>query len=105
MRSSAQPKYACGVFGSKESVYNRYRTVVNKFVENPAGFGLKCYNPILEGFLGPRTLFRRSEAMVASEKEQHLGAKGFIEFLDVPSGERQIASVQQHCGAAIVKFG
>jgi hypothetical protein len=39
------------------------------------------------------------------EEEKHLGAQGFVEFLDVPCGERQIAGIKQHCGAAIVKFG
>ena len=92
MRSSAQPKYACGVFGSKESVYNRYLTVVNKFVKNHARFGLKCYNPKLEGFAA------------SLEEEQHLGAQVFIEFLHIAINQGQISGVKQHCGAAVVKL-
>ena len=81
------------MFGSKELVYNRYLTVVNKFVENRARFGLKCYNLKLEGF-GPPL-----------EEKQHLGAQVFIEFLHVAINQGQISGIKQHGRAAVVKFG
>jgi predicted secreted protein len=59
MRSRAQPKYACGVFGSKGSVYNDCEKVVNNF-------SVKSH---------------RKTRLVLEEQKQ-LSAEGFFELFE-----------------------
>ena len=82
MRSRAQPKFACGVFGSKGSVYNDCEKVVNNF-------SVKSH---------------RNSRLVLEEQKQ-LAAEGSLELFEGSIDGCQVASIHQHRGRAILEFG
>ncbi len=71
MRSRAQPKYACGVFGSKGSVYNDWEKVVNNFSGKS---------------------HRKMRLVLKEQKE--LAAEGFFEPLERPIDGCQVSGIQ-----------
>ena len=82
MRSRAQPKFACGVFGSKGSVYNDCEKVVNNFSDKS----------------------HRKSRLVLEEQKQ-LAAESFFELIEGAVNGCQIAGIQNQGCAAILEFG
>jgi hypothetical protein len=82
MRSRAQPKFACGVFGSKGSVYNDCEKVVNIFSDKS----------------------HRNLRMVLKEQKQ-LAAEGFLEPVECTVDGGEVSRIKNHGCAAILKFG
>ncbi len=82
MRSRAQPKFACGVFGSKGSVYNDCEKVVNNFSDKS----------------------HRKSRLVLKEQKQ-LAAKGPLELIEGTVDGCQVAGVDNHGCRAVLKFG
>ena len=82
MRSRAQPKFACGVFGSKGSVYNDCEKVVNNFSDKS----------------------HRKSGLVLKEQKQ-LAAEGFLEPVEGSVDGGEVSRIKnQGCGA-ILEFG
>lgn len=82
MRSRAQPKYACGVFGSKGSVYNDLEKLVNIFSGKS----------------------HRKCVLVLKEQKQ-LAAQVFLELFKRTINRREVAGVKNQRGGAILEFG
>jgi hypothetical protein len=82
MRSRAQPKFACGVFGSKGSVYNDCEKVVNNFSDKS---------------------HRKSRLVLEEQKE--LATKSFFKLFERPVNRGEISGIQEHRCAAVFKFG
>ena len=82
MRSRAQPKFACGVFGSKGSVYNDCEKVVNIFSDKS----------------------HRNSRLVLEEQKQ-LAAEGFFELVEGPADGGEISRIKNHGCGAILEFG
>ena len=82
MRSRAQPKYACGVFGSKGSVYNDCEKVVNIFSDKS----------------------HRNSRLVLEEQKQ-LAAEGLFKLVEGAVDGREVSRIKNHGCAAILKFG
>lgn len=82
MRSRAQPKFACGVFGSKGSVYNDCEKVVNNFSDKS----------------------HRKSRLVLEEQKQ-LAAQGSLELFEGSIDRGQVTGIENHGCAAILEFG
>ena len=81
MRSRAQPKFACGVFGSKGSVYNDCEKVVNIFSDKS----------------------HRNSRLVLEEQKQ-LAAEGLFKLVECAVDGREVSRIKNHGCAAIRKF-
>jgi hypothetical protein len=82
MRSRAQPKYACGVFGSKGSVYNDWEKVVNNFSGKS---------------------HRKTRLVLEEQKE--LAAKSFFKLFERPVNRGQVSGIHEHRCRAVFEFG
>ena len=82
MRSRAQPKFACGVFGSKGSVYNDCEKVVNIFSDKS----------------------HRNSRLVLEEQKQ-LAAESFFELVEGSVDGGEISRIKNQGCAAILEFG